>query len=484
MKLKIVALLLLTICCLSGKINAQQITYSPYEKFDFRTGDYSVVGKVGGNLFTYRGSSEGYFLDVYNDSMQELATIVLDFFPSKIYQTHFIAYPDHIVVLYQSLEGTKVTQYAALLDNSGRLKKGPIQLDNARTSIFGANRVYFSSVVSEDKKHILVYSEEDKGSTLNFTGKWLDDQLNILNRSHATFSADNDISHGEAIVSNNGDIYLPVYTPVGTKNYADELLLLTMHPGETKFATNELPLDSKFAANSYMRIDNMNNRIYIGGFYSSKKNGNFEGVLYSYFDIKTDSFQNKKMIMFDPELLKATGERNKRRAVDNFEVRQLIVKNDGGFVLIAEEYFMSMRSNYAPGFGYYSWYYGPMSTTIREYRYGDVMALSYNGDGTKQWDAFVYKDQYSQEDGGLFSSYVLLNTGGTLGFLFNDFNTNNSRIQLATIGVDGKVNMQSFNTEGNSYPDWIPRAGKQVSAREIVIPCLHRKEICFAKVVF
>ncbi|HXS38408.1 MAG TPA: hypothetical protein VN721_17025, partial [Flavipsychrobacter sp.] len=444
MKLKTVALLLLSICSLSGRVNAQQVTYSPYEKFDFRTGDYSVIGKVGGNLFTYRGSADGYFLDAYNDSMQELATVVLDFFPSKIYQTQFVAYPDHIIVLFQSLDGTKITQYAALLDNSGRLKKGPIQLDNTRTSIFGTNRVYFSTAVSEDKKHILVYSAEDKGSTLNFTAKWLDDQLNIVNRSHATFSADNNVSHGEVIVSNNGDIYLPVYTPVGTKNYADELMLLTMHPGETKFATKELPLNSKFAANSYMKMDNINNRIYIGGFFSSKKNGNFEGVLYSYFDIKTDSFQNKKMIMFDPELLKATGERNKKKAIDNFDMRQLIVKNDGGFVLISEEYVMSMRSNYAPGFGYYSWYYGPMSTTIREYHYGDIMALSYNGDGTKQWSAFVYKDQYSQEDGGLFSSYVLLNTGGTLGFLFNDFNTSNSHIQLATLGVDDKVNMQSF----------------------------------------
>ena len=80
--------------------------------------------------------------------------------------------------------------------------------------------------------------------------------------------------------------------------------------------------------------------------------------------------------------------------------------------------------------------------------------------------------------------YAFLNSGGTLGFLFNDFDTRMSRIQLATIDADGKTDMRSFTADGNDNPDWLPRHGKQVSAREIVIPCLRKKQICFAKVVF
>jgi hypothetical protein len=33
---------------------AQGITYSAYEKFDLRSGDYSVVGRVGSRIYTYR----------------------------------------------------------------------------------------------------------------------------------------------------------------------------------------------------------------------------------------------------------------------------------------------------------------------------------------------------------------------------------------------------------------------------------------------
>jgi hypothetical protein len=53
--------------------------------------------------------------------MYKEATVLLDFFPEKVYQSDFIAYPDKIIALYQSLEGTKVIQYAALLDDKGIL---------------------------------------------------------------------------------------------------------------------------------------------------------------------------------------------------------------------------------------------------------------------------------------------------------------------------------------------------------------------------
>jgi hypothetical protein len=166
-------------------------------------------------------------------------------------------------------------------------------------------------------------------------------------------------------------------------------------------------------------------------------------------------------------------------------VRQLIVKNDGGFVLLAENYFSTIRtSGYNSGWGYYSMYSYPyMARTIREYFYNDILALSYRADGTRQWHSFIRKQQYSQEDGGMFSSYALMNTGGSLGFLFNDYNSNRPRIQLASIDDGGQVSSQSLPATVDAA-DWMPRSGKQIAARAIMIPCLRKKQLCFAKIVF
>ena len=157
MRSLLLAVLLLLGFCGTKRVFAQEVIYSAYEKFDLRSGDFSVVGKSNGKLYTYRGSSDGFFLDAYNDSMEKMATIVLDFFPKKIYETRFVAYNDKIIVLYQSIESNRVIQYAALLDGDGRLQKGPLKLDEAKTGIFGPSREYFSSVISENKQNIVIY---------------------------------------------------------------------------------------------------------------------------------------------------------------------------------------------------------------------------------------------------------------------------------------------------------------------------------------
>jgi len=464
---------------------AQEVIYSQYEKFDLRNGDFSVLGKIGGRIYTYRSSADGFFLDAYNDSMEKLATVMLDFFPKKIYETRFVSYPDKIIVLYQAIETGKVIQYAALLDEKGRLLKGPVQLTSAKTGIWGPSRDYFSSAVSDDKGKIVVYGIEEKGNDLEFSGIWIDDQLGIEQRSNATFHTDNDLSHGEGIVDNNGGFYLPAYTQTGSRNYADQVWLLHLNKGERRFYAKELPLNDVYSTSIYMKLDNVNNRIYTGGFYSDKKNGNYEGVIYAYYDVNDSSWHNRKNIAFDERIRTATGERNLKRAFNDYQVKQMIIKKDGGFVLISEDFYVTTRTT-TPGWGgYYSYYYSPfMNQNIREYNYNDIFALSYDGEGNRQWHAFVRKSQYSQEDGGIFSSYGLINTGGTLGFLFNDFNTKASRIQLATIDAGGKVDMHSLAAGTSNDPDWLPRSGKQVGVKEMVVPCLRRRQISFAKIVF
>lgn len=476
--------ILLWICSYSTG-HAQEVIYSPLDKFDFRNGDYSVVGMTGGMLYTYRSSPDGAMLEAFDDSMNKAATIILDFFPDKIYQTRFISYNDRIVILYQALESNKVVQYAALLDEKGRLKARPIELAKAKTGIFGAMKNYFYSAVSEDKKKIFIYTLNDRGNGVEVEGKWLDDSLKVLKKGKASFDNGKILTKGEVNIANDGTVYMATYTTVGAENYADEFWILALKEGDNKFTPCVMHLEDKYAGGGYMKIDNVNNRIYFGGFYAGRKNGSYDGVIFAKLDVATASFQNLKFIPFDDELTAAASIRQRKNPFDNYLAQQLIVKNDGGFVLISENTFITTRTNYMPGVGYYSAFYSPMNTTlIREYHYNDIMALSYNKDGVREWNSFVAKDQYSQEDGGAFASYLLLNSGGSLAFLFNDFNNTRSRIQLATMDPDGKTEVSSFTPEGNNSPDWLPRAGKQVASRILIIPCLLKKQICFAKVVF
>ena len=78
------ALILLLFFYLPETTFAQDVIYSQYDKYDFRAGDYAVVGMTGGLLYNYRNTSDGAMLDAYDDSMNKTATVLLDFFPEKM----------------------------------------------------------------------------------------------------------------------------------------------------------------------------------------------------------------------------------------------------------------------------------------------------------------------------------------------------------------------------------------------------------------
>lgn len=470
----------------NNKLQAQEVIYSTYDKYDARNGDHAVVGKVGDQLFTYRADKDGYYLDSWDDKMNKVATIILDFFPLKIQETQFIVYSDKIIVLYHANERGTVNQYAAKLDGRGLLQAPPLKIVSEKSGFFGSNTNFFSVAISDDKNGIAIYNTKSKSSNLIISGKIFDSDLKLKRQFSSEYKGEKDQTTGSVLLSNSGTLYLTAYSGVGNKDYADKVMLLQLKSHENQFTASSLSLNGKFAASSYMKMDASNEKIYLVGFYSENRSGNFDGVFYAQYDVITNSYTNNKLLSFSLALRNQTGTTRISKAFNNYQVKDLIVMNDGGFVLLSESYFMSIRSSgYMPG--YYSYYYmSPMTATtnIREYNYGDILALSYSAEGALNWSTFIRKQQYSQEDNGMFSSYGFFNTGGSLGFLYNDYARNRSSIQLATIDGNGKLSTGSMAVGSVDDPDWIPRAGKQVAAREWVVPCLRKKQVCFAKIIY
>ncbi|HET8572822.1 MAG TPA: hypothetical protein VFL76_03015 [Edaphocola sp.] len=462
--------------------HAQDIYYSKEERFNFQNGDYSVIGQTGHYIYTYSASNKGYFLNAYNDSMALEAKIALDFFPERVADAQFINYPDQIIVLFQAEMRNYIVQYAALLDDRALLIHKPIAIDSVKSSWFGGSQKYFSVTVSPDKSKIMVYGlgKKDLSATL------IDNGLHILHHGrHNISSSGNDNIH-QALLDNSGRFYFSIAAEAGNKDYAADFHLYQLSEDGHNLGEKMFPADQQYYSGLYSKINRANGQIYSAGFYSGHKNGNLEGVIYFTYDPGNRNFSNIKRIPFTKEVLNDADTRNKKKAFNDEQVRDLVIKNDGGFLLVSEDAYVSSRTEMTPGWGYYSWYYAPVypDRTIYEYHYGDVLIMDFDTRGTIQWHRFIRKDQYSQDDNGIFSSYAFLNSGSSLVFLYNDFNNRSSSIKVAAMDAAGQLQLQTLNTGNIGNADWLPRKAVQVDKATWVIPVLNRNNLFFAKVVF
>src|SRR5690554_2988715 len=128
-------------------VQAQQVFQSDEIKLSYQNSYFDVVGKMNGQIYTYTASKEGYFLNIFNDSMKLEAKVNLDFFPSRIFHTEFITYQNYFLVFYVGEVDRKAIQFVAMLDAKGLLLNEPLIIDSFPVNQFTSDRNHFSIAV-------------------------------------------------------------------------------------------------------------------------------------------------------------------------------------------------------------------------------------------------------------------------------------------------------------------------------------------------
>ena len=190
-------------------------------------------------------------------------------------------------------------------------------------------------------------------------------------------------------------------------------------------------------------------------------------------------------------------------AFNDYFIRNIIIKRDGGFIVDAEAYYTTSRSAawnrwdyiygspflspvdyyfYSP---YYSswWWRRESSNQAVRYHADNVVVLSFKKDGQVEWNNVIRKDQFDDESDDRIS-YQVMNTGGQLHFLFNLQERRNLLLNDFVLSPDGQINHNPTLKNLDKGQEFMPKYGKQVSARQFIVPCFIRNYICFAKIDF
>lgn len=485
-------------------LSAQQITYSDPQTNDTRNLNFDIVGKIDNNYLIYKNIRNDYAISVYDNEMKLTGNIDLKFMPDRTLNVDFIAYPDYAWMIYQYQRRNIVYCMAVKINGEGKLLTDPIEVDTSAISFFADNKIY-STIYSEDKKEVMIFKIQKKNDQFNFTTLLFDDQLQLKHKSRVeTNYRDRTNVFSDFFLSNTGNFVFTVGNRSNSRDYISELALVTKSPASDTFAVKQIDTNDKYLDEIKLKIDNLNQHYILNSFYYTRKRGNTQGLFTAVINENNNQLIAETFAQLSDTLRANIKEKgNDKYALNDFFIRDVILKKDGSFLLMAEDFYSQSRSNpwnrydYLYGYpGYYSPYYYYSSpyfnyygnrymynNTQTRYFYNNILVLSMDSTGKYDWTNVIHKSQYDDESDN-FLSYALMITGGKLHFLFNELSRRKQLLNDRTITGDGEVTRNPPLHNLDRGYDFMPRYAKQVSASELIVPCMYRNYVTFAKIQF
>lgn len=254
---------------------------------------------------------------------------------------------------------------------------------------------------------------------------------------------------------------------------------------------------------------NKQNNIICAGFYSDQSSSGIKGACFMMIDPASGRviYENYKEVASEvltldvtdkekAEKIKAKAEK-KARELYNYSLDHLILREDGGAVLIAEKFYITtytyttMNAN------------GSTSTrTVYVYHYDDIIVVNIDPQRKIDWIKKISKYQQSENDGGFYLSYVLGVVKDKLYFVYNSNQKEvmnqdvpgsikgSSRelrervIAICEIDMEGKETTEVL-MRGKDLDVYIrPKSCQQITDNELILYGLRRKSRQFIKVIF
>lgn len=491
------------------KTFAQNITYSEVEKADSRNLNFEILGKFTDNYLVYKNLNRSHKLTLYDNSMVIKETIKLDFISDKTTNIDFVTYADYFLMVWQYQKGNVTYCKAAKMNGAGQLLGNVLDLDTTKTGVF-SNNTYYNLTWSEDKKKILLYKTQSRNDNFNLVTKVYDQNLLLKDSTRRTLEYNNyRESFGDLQLDNEGNFIFSKLKENARQEYINTLDLNIKKFKVDSLISINVPLEKQLIQEPVIKIDNINGRYVINSFSYKKNGGNVDGIFTAIISKNPFAFSKKVINIFDDSLLtKLSGKPDWRSAYDDYFLKNIILKKDGGFIVVSEEYtkqrrfggayddrfnsglygsryYGSTSDYYYYNRGYNSYYrpYGESNARDIVYNYNDIITYSFNKDLKLQWNNVINKTTSDVETDN-FLSFANMNAGAEIHFLFLQKDNNRQILSDHALQPTGAVIRYATLKSREAGYSFMPKLARQTGARQMIVPCIVRNNIAFAKIDF
>ncbi|UZR98926.1 hypothetical protein [Chondrinema litorale] len=345
----------------------------------------------------------------------------------------------------------------------------------------------YDYIISRDKTKLLVYfkqTTENKSDNEIVGVQVYEAGFNMLWSNTYEIPFENELfSIRKVKVNNDGKVYLlgKEYKEKH-KNEVDGLpnfkyRLLCLSELANKFDTFIIDLEDKFITDIELTITEKQNEVICSGFYSENDLNGIIGSFYFRFDTQSNKIVSSTTNQFSDEFLLDNAysygkkmnkiEKIKEKGLTNYSLDQVILREDGGIVLISE-YKCSLSSN--------------SSSRVACY---NILSINISPSGEVEWSTKIDKKQLAYSDDEYIISYETIVIKDKIYFIFNDEKENilnpnlenikafkpnkmaiTSIVELGSDGVQHKEILFAYQ-EINLFA--IPDLTEQISENEVIL---------------
>ncbi len=498
----------LVILALPVWVLAQRIHYSDPGRDDYRQVNFEIIGKVSSNIVIYKNYRSKNDLSIFDNEMKLKDKIDLDFLPDKLINVDFVSYPDFFYMIYQYQKRNIVYCNVVKMDAAGQKLVGPVEIDTTQIGGASDNKIY-STIYSEDKQHIMVFKINKRNErNYFFTTLLYNDKMEFRKKSRLQVTMPKkDAVFSDFIVDNDGDFVFTRCSRNGSRDNISHMDLMIKPAMADSFHVNNIPLTNNFLDEVKIKADNINKTYLLSSLYYKQRRGNVEGLYIAIWDKAQDRIKAENYTIFNDELKEDAKSENTsaKTAFNDYFIRQVLPKKDGGFMIVAELFFTSSRGNswnrydylYSPysmyPYSYNSYWspYGMYGNPWNRWNYGsstryyseNIALFSFDPNASIEWSNILHKSQFDDNSSDALS-YLIYNTGGEINFLYNQLERRVRLLSEQSVTPNGSVKRSPTLKNLDKDFEFLPKYGKQVGARQVVMPCMYRNYICFAKIDF
>ncbi len=470
--------LLLCLCLLPLFSIGQVVTVS--EDISIRNDKaYDLIGKMKDRILLYREKSNKVEIQAFDERLRLSWDKELKLDHKRANVLSMIPDRDKFSIIY------KYKKKGNLFIKLHKYSPGA-QLTDSTTIITHKQRFVsrnYQVVYSEDKKSILLFAIEKQKKVKALA--YNIETMSLLWESNFTLpDAGFYQSHMEVVIANSGDMYF-VVSQNNRRSKREEHFYQVYHArqGISKVETFELHMEGKLSYDIQFSFDNLNKTLVAGGLYSNKNTSRANGHFSATIPISNPKNYVLRFEAFDDVFISdLEGKKvNNGKGVEDVEIREIVLRRDGGMLLIYEKTKLYERSSVGASRGYRD--SEGLGRTI-DYYHDNLFVISIHPSGETHWKTILYKKQYSQDDNAMFSSYFLLKTPSSLRLIFNDeIRFENTVSEYVLLG-NGEYDRNSVLSTENQDIRLRFQDAMQIGSKDLLIPSERRNRLRLVRVTY